>query len=867
MKRKNIENQKQMHEKNKAGNKHQKTNIKNRNIKSLIFGKTKQTRQSDTYYPYGTQGVIPIADIREGTIITTDNRYIKLIEILPVNFYLKSGIEQQNIIYYFSSYLKIAPANLQIHIKTQKADIDAYCENMEQFYEAEENENCKEMILENAELVNYLAVNEVVTRRFFLVLENADTAGDETEKIAKLNEDADNAGKYLDYCGLECVRHEDYDSFLLNVIYSSLNKNRSNTVPPGDFQSMLSPIHSEDGEIGYDRPALAELLPGMVTRLDLIVPDDMDFTNKNYIIADGIYHSYLYISGYGYNTHTSLAWLSPLVESGDGVSLNFYLKRQHREKILPKIAKTTMVNRSRMRDVGDTRMDFEELDSAIDSGLYMKDEMNRNGEDFFYMHTLIEITADDETSLGKRVKAMETMCASMDIQVRRASYKQEQAFLSSLPLLHLDPDIERKARRNVLTTGAAAAFPFSSFELCDQKGILLGINQHNNSAVIMDFFNADKYTNANLSVLGMSGAGKTFFMQLLALRMRMQNIQIFLIAPLKGHEYRDACEAIGGRYIKLSPGSTECISIMEIRRTTMDTDVEITQENRGDSVLADKIQKLHIFFSLLYPGISQEERQLLDIALIETYRQFGITHDNNSLFDKKGDFKTMPVLADLHSVLSEKPETKKLALAISRFVSGSASSLGGHTNVDLKNKYIVLDISELGKDLLPLGMFIALDYTWDEVKKSRIQKKCIMLDEVWELIGAGSNTLAAEFTLEVAKIARGYGASAVFASQDLVDFFALEDGRYGKAILNNCRTKVVLQLEEDEALTIQKYLNLSDEETMQIVRSGRGQGLLCAGRNRIGVEIRAGQTEYDLITTRRDDLERRVLNKQNKKID
>ena len=418
------------------------------------------------------------------------------------------------------------------------------------------------------------------------------------------------------------------------------------------------------------------------------------------------------------------------------------------------------------------------------------------------------------------------------------------------------------ARRNVLTTGVAAAFPFSSFELCDQNGVLMGINLHNNSAVIVDFFDTNKYSNANLSIMGMSGAGKTFLLQLLTLRLRMQGTQVFIIAPLKGWEFKQACEAIGGKYIKLSPGSADCINIMEIRRTSMDIDSEVHEKKRNDSVLADKVQKLHIFFSLLYPTITVEEKLLLDAAVIETYGKFGINHDNQSLYDKDGNIKVMPTLKDLHTVLSEKSETKSLALALSIAVSGSASRLGGQTNVDLNNKYIVLDISEMGKELLPLGMFLALDFVWDEAKKSRIKKKAVCLDEVWELIGSGANELAADFVLEIFKIIRGLGGMAIAATQDLVDFFALADGKYGKGILNNCRTKIVLQLEEDEAQTVKKYLALSDEETLQIIRNGRGRGLLSTGRSRISVEFLSNQTEYNLITTNREDLERMALNNE-----
>ena len=801
---------------------HDIKSIKFPDIKSLIFGKQPEYEmQSDGGIGEklgAATAFLPIKDIRDGIIITQDNRFVKVLEILPVNFYLKSPIEQQNIIHYFASYLKIASSNLQIIVQTGKADITAYCDNMAVLQENEQNENCREMMYENVELVNYLAVNEAITHRFFLVFQHEEYGAnsDYDAILTYINEQVNNAVAYLDYCGLEIVWHNNYDDFLIGL---------------------LSKWNACGGS-----PE----------------PEKVDISSKEFIIVDGVYYSYLYIAGYGYNSQNPMAWLAPFVEAGDGISLSFSVEKLRKEKILPKISKFTMINRSRMRDVDDTRSDFEQLDDAIGAGMYIKEEMNRNGEEFYYMHTLIEVSAYDEETLRKRIAQTETMCTAMDVVVRRADYKQREAYLSSLPLLNLDSDLKRMSRRNVLTTGVAGAFPFSSFELCDQKGVLMGINRHNNSAVIVDFFDAAKYSNANLSIMGMSGSGKTFLLQLLTLRLRMQGVQVFIIAPLKGWEFRQACEAIGGKYIKLSPGSVDCINIMEIRRTSMNID---GGNDRNDSVLADKIQKLHIFFSLLYPAITVEEKLLLDAAIIETYSKFGINHDNESLLDNvTSKIKLMPTLKDLHEILLEKPETKGLALALSMFVSGSASRLGGQTNVDLNNKYIVLDISEMGKELLPLGMFLALDFVWDEAKKSRITKKAVCLDEVWELIGSGANELAADFVLEIFKIIRGLGGMAVAATQDLVDFFALADGKYGKGILNNCRTKIVLQLEEDEAQTVKKYLALSDEETLQIIRNGRGQGLLCTGRNRINVEFRSSQTEYDLITTNREDLERKLNN-------
>lgn len=603
-------------------------------------------------------------------------------------------------------------------------------------------------------------------------------------------------------------------------------------------------------------PEVSPLKSGATTVPDILAPSSTDFRSRDYVVVDGIYHSYLYITGYGYTSAVTSGWLNPLVEIGEGVNISFVIRRQQKDKILPKIAQTTMVNRSRMRDVGDTRQDYEELDSAIYSGLWMKDEMNRGGEDFYYMHTLIEVTAEDADTLEQRVAMVEIRCTSLNMVAKRCDYKHEQGFLSSLPLLSLDPDIERKSRRNALTTGVAAAFPFSSFEICDQTGIMLGINLHNRSVCMLDIFDSAKYSNANLSICGMSGAGKTMLLQTMAVRLREQNVQVFIIAPLKGFEFRPACEAIGGRYIKLSPSSGDCINIMEIRRSTLDVDAEIGRlSERTDSLLADKIAKLHIYFSLLKPNITDEERHHLDATLVECYAGFGITFDNASLYDENGGMKPMPDQSDLYEILRQKPETKGLATAQARFVTGSAKNLGRQTNVDLDNKYIVLDISEMPKDLLPLGMFLAVDFCWDKCKESRVQKKVLMLDELWCLIGASSNPLAADYVLEIFKIMRGYGGSAVCATQDLNDFFALEGGKYGKGIINNSRIKVILPLEEDEALRVKDVLGLSDEETLQVIRNRRGEGLLCAGHNRISVAFQPTQMEYDMITTSRTDLE------------
>ena len=614
--------------------------------------------------------------------------------------------------------------------------------------------------------------------------------------------------------------------------------------------------------LGVDKEEQIEpLWTGQTTILDVLAPSSVDTMSRDYIVVDGVYHSYLYVAGYGYKSKNETAWLAPLVEAGDNIGISFTFKRLPKDKILSRISQKTMINRSRMRDVGDARQDYEELDDAISAGFYLKDGINRANQDFYYMTTVIEVTARDVEELEERIADVMTLCASMSMIVKRADYKHEQCFLSLLPTLSVDADIERKAKRNILTDSLAAAFPFSSYEIYDPNGIFIGLNKYNSSVAILDIFDSDKYPNANGCILGMSGAGKSFLMQCMALRMRMQGTQVFIIAPIKGHEFYDACESVGGKYIRIAPSSRDCINIMEIRKTSLSTDYELDKKERDDSILAEKLQKLMIFFSLIKSDITQNELNLIDSAVIRTYKKFGITFDNKSLYKENGSFKKMPTLKDLYEELKSKEETAALSLMIEKFAIGSLSAFGGETNVDLSNKYIVLDISEMTDHLKPLGMFMALDYVWDKAKESRIQKKIIFLDELWTLIGAGSSRLAADYVLEIFKVIRGYGGAAFAATQDIGDFFSLDDGKYGKGVINNSRIKFILQLEEDEAFAVQKYMSLSDEETMQIIRNQRGEALLCANKNKVCIDIHASPTIYDLITTKRSDLEKRKKTK------
>ncbi len=609
---------------------------------------------------------------------------------------------------------------------------------------------------------------------------------------------------------------------------------------------------------GPERPDLSELEAGSTTILDILSPTAIDTKSRDYIVVDGVFHAYLYITGYGYSTTVGSCWLAPLVEAGEGVNVSFSFTRQNREKILSKIAQTTMLNRSRMRDVGDTRQDYEELDSAITSGLYLKDVMNRQGEDFYYMHTLIEVVADDPDTLEQRVTAVEKLCVSVDMIARRCDYANEQGFLSTLPLVALDADIERKSRRNALTTGVAAAFPFVSYEHSDRNGIFLGLNLYNKSPVFLDPYDDYKYTNGNWWIGGNSGAGKSVTLQCLAGRLREQGKRVVCVIPKKGHEFRPNCEQLGGLYLRLSPSSRDCPNIMAIRRKTLDAYAGIQElAARDDSVLADKISRLIIWYSLQKKDLTEEDKNYLDASLVECYDRYGITFDNASVVDENGAFKEMPIIPDWYSVLLEKPETKHLAVVLTRYVTGSAAAMGRRNHISIDNKYIVLDTSGMPDDLILPGIYWAIDVANDIIMNAGGELSALIADELWSLVGAGSNPLAAAYVQEMVKTIRGLGGIAITSTQGMQDLFSLEGGKYGKGILDSSRIKFVMQMEEQEARLIQQILNLSEEEVRQITRFRRGEGLLCIGYNHVPVAFHVTKKEYDAITTSPTDRQAR----------
>ena len=810
---------------------------------------------------------LPIEKIANGIIYTKDHRFVKVVEVVPINFMLRSAREQRNIIYSFVSYLKISPVKLQIKVLTRRADINRHLDTVRREMAQEDNEQCRLMQEDYLDFVQQVGSHEAVTRRFFLIFEyepwnNTRRSEQEDEAIQSLQSAVHTASNYLRQCGNEVVVHENEDEFTVDVFYNLLCRNESAVKPLSVRAQEIVAQYLQKGREGeIDR----------IPAVEFAAPKSIDFTHGRYLCIDGLYYTYLLVPSDGYKTQVPAGWLSLIVNAGDGIDLDMFLSRQPKERIIQRVGQQLRINRSKIKDASDTNTDFDDIDGAIRSGYFLKEGL-ANNEDFYYLNLLITVTAPSVEDLEWKASEIKKLLLSQDMDVCNCHFREEQAFCSALPLVSMEKGLFERGKRNLLTGGAASCYPFTSFEMCDDNGILLGVNKYNSSLIIVDIFNSAIYKNANMAILGTSGAGKTFTMQLMALRMRRKNIPVFIIAPLKGHEFHRACANVGGEFIQISPASPHCINVMEIRKVDRSVSELLDGPGIQLSELAAKIQQLHIFFSLLIPDMSHEERQLLDEALIRTYNSKGITHDNASLEDpaNPGCYREMPVLGDLYEILKAAPETTRMAHILNRLVNGSASTFNKQTNVRLDNKYTVLDISSLTGDLLTVGMFVALDFVWDRAKADRTEEKAIFIDECWQLLsgaGATGTRLAGDFVLEIFKTIRGFGGSAICASQDLNDFFNLDEGRFGKGIINNSKTKIILNLEDDEAERVQDTLHLSDAETMEVTHFERGSGLISTNNNNIMVEFKASPLEKDLITTDRRELRELLERKRQEQAD
>ena len=584
----------------------------------------------------------------------------------------------------------------------------------------------------------------------------------------------------------------------------------------------------------------ADWQDGTISKLDRIVPSFVDNRNPKYLVIDGALYGGILIIDY-YREYEDLI-LKNLIKSSVDMRISIFYERQDVYKTIKKLTYYIGNVGVDLKSGNQNREDVDIAAFSYNDAKYIRKEIQVNNEDLYFLYVYVIVKAENEMELDFKINEIESILQASGMQTKKGNFRQLQIFNTCLPLGIQNKDIKAVTRRNVLTNGLLGTFPFISSSIYDKDGIYIGSNLYDNSLVFVNRFDRDKYKNANMCIFGTSGAGKSYYIKLLLLRYSMMGLEQFVIDPER--EYGKISDFVNGLLIKIGPTSNTHINILDIRKDSVE---------EGNGYLTTKLGKLRGFFSLLFEHVDEEQLAIIEEKLIESYKEKGISFDDNSLlkkdlYNKKYIFKEskdMPTLEDLYKKFRNNNQLIKNKLY--PLVYGSLSFLNHHTDVELDNKMIIADIYELGEDNLKYGMFLFVDLFWDKIKKNREVNKAIYLDEIWRLIGVTSNQYVASFIYKIFKTIRKYGGSGVAITQDISDLFSLEDGIYGKSILNNSSIKSFFSLEEENILVLEKYAHLSDKEKIEIKSLKRGESLMFIGEDHVLVKIESTKYEKEVI--------------------
>lgn len=810
-----------------------------------------------------TQMWSPIKDILDGIVITKDGKFVQIMEFAPINYALLPKGEQIAIADTFGAIVRMFPKEFHIKVLSRKASVEMHIRNLRNCIAHESNPQCRRLQEQSIEQIQADAFSGV-SRRFFISFPYESPGGLRRPTWDDIRNDlhlkAQQIASYLgaEPCNNELLSPIGSTEHTMNILYDCMCRTESEFKP---FDEKLADIICQHiVEHGFKDDGEKQIPPN-----DFLCPKRIDRHGFSYIVVDGKYYCFGYIHRNSYEMHQSAGWLARLVNLGEGIDLDIWVQQKNPKEEKTKLVYAMQISQSEAANKSTTSGDFDTLSSKIDSEQYLRMGLSKNHK-LFYFSIMVTVVADSLNELKAKYKLVSENLYTNSFSLNPLHFNQDLAFKSSLPLCQPEHQVTRFAKRNILSCDFGAAYPFTSYEINDPNGVMIGRNASNNSPLFLDFFNRFLYTNGNGVILGSAGAGKTYLLLCLASRLRQYQTQTIIITPYKGHEYGPLCEAIGGTFISLAPGSEQNINVMEIRRYDTSNNAALDGAAASNSsILIAKTAQLHTLFSLLMPDMSHEEKQILDDAFIQTYKRFGITRANKSLEDPKrpGYYKPMPTLGDLDTTLAGNKAAAKLRTVIARFVSGTCKNFNGPTNVNLANPFVVIDVSSMPTELMPVAIFIATDFVYDTIRADRLRQKAIIMDELSRMIGIAGSSAAAEFVLTLYKTVRAYNTIVLSATQDINDFFSLHEGWYGKGILANSQIKVVLKQEPTEADKLADELHLSDYEKQKLPYYSRGQGLLIAKRNHAEIRVVASPYEHMLFNTDPEQQKRFLEHRKN----
>ena len=551
---------------------------------------------------------------------------------------------------------------------------------------------------------------------------------------------------------------------------------------------------------------------------DILAPSALKVNAKELNLGEKVARSFFVIS---YPRFLSEDWFAPIINMDKMFDVSIFIHPLETAKILRNFQKKVAEVQSQIRvreDKGLVRDPM--LDTAYQDLENLRDQLQQAQEKMFEVGLYISVYANNTEELDKVESEIKSILESKLVYVKPALFQQEQGFRSILPTAEDELNVHSKINSSPLSS----LFPFISFDLTSDKGILYGINRHNSSLVLFDRFSLENY---NSVTFAKAGAGKSFTVKLEILRTLMFDAEVIVIDP--ENEYQYMAEAVGGRYFNISLNSDHHINPFELPIPA--------EDESSASVLRSQIINLVGLFRLMMGGLTAEEDALIDRAITETYALKDITVDS--------DFKNVepPLLSDFELVLSGMEGGESLAQRLSKYTKGTWSNfINRPSNIDINKKFVVFSIRDMEDELKPVAMYIVTHYIWNAIRRE-LKKRLLVIDEAWWMMKSEDT---ASFLLSLAKRGRKYYLGLATITQDVDDFIK---SPYGAPIVSNSSIQILLKQSPTVIDRLQQVFNLTNEEKYLLLESGVGEGIFFAGLKHVAIKIIASYTEEQIITT------------------
>lgn len=561
------------------------------------------------------------------------------------------------------------------------------------------------------------------------------------------------------------------------------------------------------------------LAQGMINIKDIIAPPAIE-VEFNHVKIGNTFFRTLFVSGYP--RFVGANWLSPIINFDHSLDISMFYYPVKSKGILDDLRrKITEMEATSRSDEERGKIADPAVTIALDDAKILQEQLVKGVEKFFQFSFYITIPAESLEELENVTKKLESTLGSLLLISKTAALQMEEGFQSTVPTA-IDKLL---ITRNMDTTSLATTFPFTSSDLTSDQGVMYGINKHNGSLVIFDRFSME---NANTVVFAKSGAGKSYFVKLEALRSLIFGTEVLILDPEE--EYKALAEAVGGEFISFAPNAPAKINPFDLAGVVVE----------GENELGQKILSLHTLLKLILGELNPAEEAILDRALIETYRIKGITTDPETQMTKEP-----PVMEDLYKVLlgNAEPEAKGMAERLERYIKGSLAGIfDSQSTINIDNKVIVFSTKRLEDVLRPVAFYIILDFIWTRIKRD-LKKRILIIEEAWYLL---QNEDSARFIYGIAKRARKYYLGLTTITQDVDDFLTSE---YGKVIVTNSSIQILLKQHPAAIDKVAETFYLSEGEKRLLLAADRGEGLFFAGANHVAIKVLASDEEDKLITT------------------